>query len=412
VNLYLTIAILLLAEGFFSGSEIAVISANKLNLKTRASNGDKGSALALKMLERPEFLLGSCLIGTNLSVVAISTVATIGLANNFGTGGEIIVAFMLFPIVLLFGELIPKTVYRKHADAIVPHIIFPLWIFSLLLSPMLTALEWFTDSLKRIFGDTSSDAESTSRSDIQALFRSNALEIDEDDRTIINKVFKLSEATVEEVMVPLIDMKAVDAGEPLSAALEQFITYSHSWLPVFSERVDRVTGIIHHSDLTFVKDMTRPTSSIQREVRFVPESKPVDDLFREFRKESQRIAIVVDEYGGTVGLITAEDILEEIVGEINDEHDATASLIRQVGPSEWIVNARVEEDVLLEATGLHLPEGDFETLAGFILTKLGHIPCVGERVVELGWVYEVHKANDRAILEVKLQQKDQNQGKQ
>ena len=411
MNLYLTITLLLLAEGFFSGSEIAVISANRLHLKTRASQGDKGSALALKMLERPEFLLGSCLIGTNLSVVAISTVATMGFANNFGTGGELVVAIMLFPVVLLFGELIPKTVYRKHADAMVPHIIFPLWLFSILLTPVLRALEWFTNSLKGAFGDTSSDAEATSRSDIQALFRSNAIEIDDDDRSIINKVFELSEATVEEVMVPLIDIRAVEASEPLSVALEQFLTHGHSWLPVFSERIDKVTGIIHHSDITFIEDLSQLTSSIQREVRFVPESKAVDGLFREFRRESQRIAIVVDEYGGTVGLITAEDILEEIVGEINDEHDANDSLVRKTGPAEWIVNARIEEDVLLDTTGLQLPDGDFETLAGFILAKLGHIPCVGERVVESGWVYEVHKSSDRAILEVKLHHKDKNQGK-
>jgi CBS domain containing-hemolysin-like protein len=411
VNLYLTIAILLLAEGFFSGSEIAVISANRLHLKTRASQGDRGSALALKMLERPEFLLGSCLIGTNLSVVATSTVATIGLAHKFGTGGELFVAIILFPVVLLFGELIPKTVYRRHADAIVPIIIFPLWLFSILLTPVLTALEWFTDTLKETFGDTSSDKDATSRSDIQALFRSSAIEIDDDDRSIINKLFELSEATVEEVMVPLIDIKAIEASEPLSVALDQFLTHGHSWLPLFSERVDRITGIIHHSDLTFVENLNQLTSSIQREVRFVPESKPVDDLFREFRRESQRIAIVVDEYGGTVGLITAEDILEEIVGEINDEHDAEGSQVRKVGPTEWVVNARIEEEVLRDTTGLQLPEGDFETLAGFILTKLGHIPCVGERVVESGWVYEVHKANDRAILEVKLHHKGQNQGK-
>ena len=184
--------------------------------------------MALKMLDRPEFLLGSCLIGTNLSVVATSTVATIGFASNFGTGGEIIVAILLFPVVLLFGELIPKTVYRKYADAMVPRIIFPLWLFSILLTPVLRALEWFTDTLKEAFGDTSSDAEATSRSDIQALFRSSAIEIDDDDRSIINKVFKLSEATVEEVMVPLIDIKAVEASEPLSVALDQFLTHGHS----------------------------------------------------------------------------------------------------------------------------------------------------------------------------------------
>ena len=208
-------------------------------------------------------------------------------------------------------------------------------------------------------------------------------------------------------MVPLIEVKAVDGSLPARRALDQIVLHGHSWLPVYSERVDRITGVIHHSDLTFTDDLDVPVRELSREVRFVPESKSVDDLFREFRRESQRIAIAVDEYGGTVGLITAEDVLEEIVGEIDDEHDRRRPWINRIGQDEWIVKARVEEAELEEATGLAMPEGDYETLAGFVLQRLGHIPRVGERVIEGGWVYEVHRATDRSIIEIKLFKRDQ-----
>jgi CBS domain containing-hemolysin-like protein len=142
-----------------------------------------------------------------------------------------------------------------------------------------------------------------------------------------------------------------------------------------------------------------------RDIRFVPESKPVEDLFQDFRREKQKIAIAVDEYGGAVGLITFEDVLEELVGEIADEHDVRTRQIRPTGPNEWLVSARVEEDHLEEMTGFIMPEGDYETLAGFVLTRLGHVPRVGERVIQEEWLLEVTRVSDRAILEVRLNQR-------
>ena len=143
-----------------------------------------------------------------------------------------------------------------------------------------------------------------------------------------------------------------------------------------------------------------------RDIRFVPESKSVEDLFQDFRREEQKIAMAVDEYGGAVGLITFEDVLEELVGEIADEHDARTRRIRPTGPSEWLVSARVEEDHLEEVTGFVIPPGDYETLAGFVLTKLGHVPRAGERVIEENWLLEVTRASDRAILEVRISKRE------
>jgi CBS domain containing-hemolysin-like protein len=357
--------------------------------------------MALELLDRPEFLLGTCLIGTNLCVVGASTLAAVTWAPGFGEGGELLVALCLFPLILLLGELVPKTVYRQHADALAVLVIYPLKFVSILFTPILLFLEFFTGGASKVLGTDFAD-EGPQREDIQALLSSEQLDIDEEDRELISRVFEMTETHVEEVMVPLIEVAVIEDTKTTAEALRQILEYGHSWLPVFKDRVDQIVGVIHHSDLLFLKRLDQPVVTIMRDIRFVPESKPVEDLFQDFRREKQKIAMAVDEYGGAVGLITFEDVLEELVGEIADEHDVRTHRIRPTGPNEWLVSARVEEDHLEDLTGFTMPEGDYETLAGFVLTRLGHVPRVGERVIEGDWLLEVTRASDRAILEVRL----------
>lgn len=396
----------LLLEGFFSGSEIAMVSANRLHLKEQAAAGNRGAKLALSMLDRPEFLLGTCLIGTNLCTVGASTVAAVTWAPELGNGGELLVAMCLFPAILLFGELIPKTVYRHHADRLALWVVYPLKGISWFFTPVLLILEWFSGGASKVLGSDNED-QGPQREDIQALLSSEQVDIDEEDRELITRVFEMTEATVEEVMIPLIEVVVIEESKTSAEALRRIVEYGHSWLPVFKERVDQIVGVVHHSDLLFLDPMDQDVRSIMREIRFVPESKSVEDLFQDFRREEQKIAMAVDEYGGAVGLITFEDVLEELVGEIADEHDARTHRIRPTGPNEWKVSARVEEEHLEDITGFTIPEGDYETLAGFVLTRLGHVPRVGERVLEGDWLLEVTRASDRAILEVRLSKRTQ-----
>jgi putative hemolysin len=394
----------LLLEGFFSGSEIAMVSANRLHLKELSEKGHSGADLALRMLDRPEFLLGTCLIGTNLCVVGASTVSAVTWAEQFGEGGELIVAVALFPLILLIGELIPKTLFRQHADRLAVWVIYPLRFVSILFTPILVLLERFTGGASKVLGADGGDC-GPQREDIQALLSSTQVNLDEEDRELISRVFEMTESTVKEVMVPLVEVIVIQDSKTTAEALRRIVEFGHSWLPVFKNRVDHIVGVIHHSDLLFLERQDQPVSSIMRDIRFVPESKSVEDLFQDFRREKQRIAIAVDEYGGAVGLITFEDVLEELVGEIDDEHDIHTRQIRATGPKEWLVSARVEEEHLEEMTGFAMPEGDYETLAGFVLTRLGHVPRVGERVLEKEWLLEVTRVSDRAILEVRLSQR-------
>jgi putative hemolysin len=400
---FLIILLCLVGEGFFSGSEIALVSANRLQLKVRAQEGDRGSKLALQLLERPEFLLGTCLMGTNLCTVGASTVATYQFASGFSNNAELRVALSLFPFILLFGELIPKSIYREHADFLVTRIIFPLKLFTILFTPILLGLESFTTRLFRVFHLDKAPGATHSREDLQRLLdERDAVVINEDEREHIQRVFAFGESTVEDVMVPLIEVVMIAENAHANDAITAIVEHGHSWLPVYEDRVDHVIGVLHHSDLLKLQDTDTPVREWMRPVSFVPETKLVESLFRDFRTKRRRLAIAVDEYGGAVGLVTHEDLLEEIVGEIDDEHDRRIRKIRKIAPTTWLVNARVEEEVLEHDTGFQLPKGDYETLAGFVLTRLGHIPQVGERLLESGWWIEVTRATERAILEMRL----------
>ncbi len=397
----LLIGFCLLSEGFFSGSEIAVVSADRHRLMARAKDGNLGARLALNMLGRPEFLVGTCLVGTNLSTVGGATVATVALAQVFQGHNELLVILVLFPLNLVIGELVPKSVYQHHANRLAPIIIFPLRFFSLVFFPVLLFMEFCSKSLLRLTGGEQQPG--VTREEIRGLLQaSGEVSLDQEDRELIKRVFAFTEASVEDVMVPLIEVDMVPQDASAQLAIERIETSGHSWLPVYQDRVDNVIGIIHHSDLLFLENLGQLVVNLMRPLKFIPESKRVDELFREFRRERTRMAMAVDEYGGAVGLVSREDLLEEIVGDIDDEYDAPSPWVRRHGEFEWLARARVEREPLEEATGFIMPIGEYETLAGFMLSQLGHVPRVGEVVREAGWRLEVTRATDRAIVEVRL----------
>lgn len=395
----IVVAICLVTEGFFSGSEIAVVAADRLKLKTQAEEGSRGAQLALSLLAKPERLLGTCLMGTNFSTVTASTAATAAMITVLPDASEALTVAILFPLILLFGELIPKSIYQHYADRLAPIIAYPLSVSSTLLWPFLVVLEATT----RLLTGNQQTTRTVTREDIVLLLdRSDEVRIDKEDRDLIQRVFEFGEATVEDAMQPLIKVSALPQSATAQEAIQLMVEKGHSRIPVFDERVDRVTGIVHHNDLLYCEDLAQPLSTLARTPFFVPETKGLEALFVEFNSRRQRIAIPVDEYGGAVGLITMEDILEEIVGDIGDETDTRVQAVRKIGHMSWAANARIERQLLLDKTGFELPDGDYETLAGFVLARLGHVPMVGERVTQGMFLLEVTRASDRAIQEVTL----------
>jgi len=389
----------LACQGFFSGSEMALVSANRARLKARADQGHPGAQLALRMLTRQEDqLLGTCLIGTNICLVS-GTVLFRGTLQAWGVHDELVVTLCFVPIALLLGEALPKVVYRHHADLLAPFLARPIRLFSLLFSPLLLVVGRWSRLLK---GFAATEEQSIRREDIVQLLEDETGQIDPDNRQIIQRLLGTASLTVEEVMTPLVDVKAVREDAVSAAAVELTVQTGFSRIPVFRGRVDNIDGRIDARDLLGTPRDDVPVPQLMRPVSFVPESKRIDELFREMRDEADPLRIVVDEYGGSVGVVTLEDLLEEILGDIEDERDRTLPGIRRLGPGEWRVPARTELEELEEAVGHPLPQGDYETASGLVLAALGRIPEVGERVRVGRLVLHVESASERAILVLRV----------
>jgi len=393
-----------LSEGFFSGSEIAVVSADRLTLRTEADRGRRGAVLTLELLSRPTWLLGTCLIGTNLSTISGATISAVLVARHLGLPEAAAVIFF-WPLTLTLGELVPKAVYQHHADRIAPVVIFPLKALSVVLSPAL----WSFEQIGRMLGaGAQGEQPAVTREEIRLLL-DGPQELGSDlrpvDQALIRRVFQFPESVVEDAMVPLIEVVAVPAATTVAQAARRMAISGHSRLPVYRDRIDQIAGLVLHQDVLAASDWNAPVSAFMRNVLFVPESKRVDDLLVEMRRERSHMAIAVDEYGGAVGIITIEDLLEEIVGEIEDESDRSRELVWRTGEREWTASGRAEREHLEQTCGLALPDGDFETMAGYILGVLGRVPRPGEYVSVGDFQLPVAKTNDRAILEVVIRRR-------
>jgi len=383
---------------------MAMVASSKIELRNRADAGHQGASLVLTLMEQPERVLGTCLIGTNLCVVTAATLATALAASQGLSEPALLSSLLLTPLVLILAEMVPKTIYEHHADLLAPIVARPLSWAAVVFTPGLWVVQALNTLMMRIAREDPNAPEGgVSREELRMLMDSEKQgSIDDDEREMIRKVLEFSDISVREAMVPLIEVQAVPYSATVREVAQRMVVTGFSRLPVFDGRVDNITGVVVHRDLLFADDLDATVSSVTRKVPYVPETKNLEDLFSELRTSRQRFAVVVDEYGGATGVITAEDILEEIVGEIEDEFDRSTVNIQRLDERRWLCDGRAELEHLEEAVELTLPEGDYETVAGFILAKLGHIPTVGERVVVQGWRLTVTKATDRAIQEITL----------
>lgn len=397
----LLIAGCLLAQGFFSGSEMALVSANRDKLRALAETGNVGAGHALALLDREERLLGTCLIGTNTCLVTAGTLVAALVAAQ-GLRPEVWATALLTPIALTFGEAVPKTVYRHHADTLAPMVARPLRVFEqVLFRPMLWLVDGWSAVLKRLPGE----ARNVSRAGIVGLLDDGhgGGDIDPGDRELIKRLFGLVDTPVESCMTPLVDVIALPETATVADATSRVLQHGKSRLMVYRDRIDNIIGYIDHRDLLFsATGDAQPVSAIARPARYVPETQRSHDLLRQLRNEQEHLAVVVDEYGGAVGLVTVEDLLEEVVGEIRDERDKAGPGIRRLSERDWRVPARLEIGEVSEVIGRPLPEGDYETVAGMVLARLGRIPEAGEVVRVGGFTIHVEAATDRAIQTVRL----------
>ncbi len=397
-------------EGFFSGSELALVSADRVAIRARKGQTNRSAELLARFLEDPERILTATLIGTNLCVVTSTTVFALLLSEVGDVGGtdlsqhsELWTVLLLSPLLLFFGELLPKSVYRVHADRIAPVVIYPLTWLSVGLFPLVSLIRSITVGLLRLLGTEEHAHMGVSRDELRLLLRHRqGGEIEQEERKMISRIFDFPEITAKEVMCPLIDLVAIDEGQLLREAAELFVESGFSRLPVFHGRVDDIVGVLSAKDVLVATDLEVPVSTLKRPVTYAAEGQKVEILLTDLQSRGEGVAIVVDEYGGAEGMVTVEDILEEIVGEIEDEHDEPVRDVLRRGKFEYLVSARTEVDHLEEVLPLSLPDGDYETLGGFLLEQFGRIPELGDRCESSKAVFTVVKANARAIEEVQV----------
>ncbi len=393
------VGLCLLLQGFFSGSEMALVSANRALLQARSDEGDAGAGLALHMLQHEEDrLLGTCLIGTNLCLIGGTTLFGLVMVQQ-GLPQQWLQTVLYVPFGLLLGEAVPKLVYRHYADTLAPFLARPIRLIQFTLLPALWFVARWSDLLKRVLTPEETQVR---REDIVQLLDGEAGHIDEDDRALIRRLLAMNETDVEACMTPLVDVYAIDEDATVAEAVEIVLKEGYSRIPVYRERVDNIVGRVEHRDLLFAPADTEAIRGLVKPVRFVPDTKRVDELLREMRELSDPFAVVVDEYGGSVGIVTMEDLLEEVIGDIEDERDLRVPGIRKLGDLEWRVPARTEIEELAEAIGRTLPEGEYETVAGLLMTVTGHIPQMGETIRVGRVTFHVEAATERAVQLVRV----------
>ncbi len=393
------VGLCLLAQGFFSGSEMALVSANRALLQSRADDGVPGARLALEMLEHDDALLGTCLIGTNVCLVAGVTAFGLTIGGD-EVGHDWMLSLLYMPLGLLLGEALPKQVFRHYADRLAPVLAGPIRYAQRALVPALWLIRGWSNSLYRVLAPPEEDE--LRREDIVQLLDGDEGDIDPHERVLIQRLLAMNETTVEACMTPLVDVRALPETASVGDGVKIVLQDGFSRIPVYRDRVDNIVGQIEHRDLLFHTAQDEAVLPLVRPVPFVPESKRVDELLREMRGESNHLAVVVDEYGGSVGIVTLEDLLEEILGDIEDERDQRVPGVRRLGEREWRVPARTHIDELADALDRPLPEGDYETVAGLVLKIAGRIPEVGE-VIRLGRLaFHVEASSERAIQLVRV----------
>jgi putative hemolysin len=390
----------ILFSAFFSGVETALVSANRTRLSHRADEGDRAARTALRLLAEPRRLLGATLVGNTLANVFTATLATLWFDHRFGEGVVPFVVVGLTALSLVAGEILPKAVARSQADQLTLRLAQLLEGFSKALAPLVGLLNAAASAILFPLGVRTSPARvALSRQDFQIL-------LDESEETgqvapaqgrILSNVMDFGETTAGQVMRPRTDLVALDATATVRDAIARVRETGYTRLPAYKDDLDQIVGVVHLFDLLRAPNPDLPVEGVLRPIAFVPEAKRADELLRELRARHRTIAIVVDEYGGTAGLITVEDLIEELVGDIKNEEEPAAVPVRRLDANRWFVEAPTRVLDVNEALELDLPEGDYETIGGLVLERIGRIPRPGEAIT-IGTVrLEVQNADARRI---------------
>ncbi len=395
----------LLVTAFFSAAEMAFLGANRIRLRHLAEGGHRVAGRYLEAFSRPERFLSVAMMGVTVAHIVASSVATWALLPYTGPAAALIVTFVLPPIMLVLGEVIPKAIAQQWATGLILRLFRPLSWAEWLLRPLTAAATTIVDGVLALAGRRRENVRHfVSREELKLVLQ---IEPEESDVTtmeaeMIDKIFSLGDRTVREIMVPLVDVAALPETATPDEAIALIRERGHSRLPLFRDRIDNMVGLVAAMDLLRQGAEVTELKAIMRPPVFVPETKRIDDLLREMQKARIQLAVVVDEYGGSMGVVAVEDILEQIVGEIRDEREPTPATIERLPDGSYRVAGRVGIQEINEGLEWELPTGDYETVAGMILATLHRLPRMGEEFRVGRYHVTVLEVDERRVVAVKI----------
>jgi len=413
----LPIPILLFLEGLFSGGELSLVACDINIMRRKAQQGSRSAAMALKLMERPEWFLATTLTGTNLCEVSNTALTTALFISVFGAErGALLAIVVMIPLILVVGEVIPKSIFQQNADRLAPKISWFLWIASWVLYPLVFVLSRIS---RRVLSAFSGDkdlayASYITKDGLESLLRDEKSgDIMKSEKEMIQRIFDFSDSTAGQIMVPLSNVTVLPVDTNISEATPIIIDRGHSQIPVYSGQIFNIIGILYSFDIMealYRKDqgLLSPDevcveTYTKKDVLYIPETKLAKELFFELQNRREHMAVIVDEYGGAVGIVTIEDILEEIVGEIEDEyHSEDSVLYRKVGPGKYLFDAQAKIDTVRTLLPVDIPQGDYETLGGFLLYKMGRIPKRRDIFRHGAVTFVIEDADMKVIREVQV----------
>jgi len=408
------IVVLLLIKGFFSGSEIALVNSDKVKLTARANQGHRGAREVLKLFKTPDLLLGTTLVGTNIATVALTTLVTVLFLDLFGVHGDLYAFLVFTPVLLILGEIVPKSIFQQKSDDIAPIAIFPLKAFSVVFYPIIIIFSRVARILARLLGGGKVEqnlfmTREQIRSVVEMSERTSS--IDAFDRGRIRRVIRFSDTTVGEAMIPISEVTAIDHNRSVMRAIATVRRRGYNRLPVYKGNISNITGIATLTTWDLMEKSTtlKTLDDLTKPAQYVLQLQTIDELLPILRQREDHMAVVVDEYGSATGIITMEDIVEEVVGDIDVGYDFEEYLPRRkrvfekLEDNSYLVDSRLSVSEVNDLLDVNLNTRVSYTIGGLVMNQLGHIPDYGESMIDQGYKFSVHERTDKAILKLKIE---------
>ena len=410
----LLMLVFLLLKGFFSGSEIAMVNSDKLKLRHQAKKGNQGAGLVLKMFKKPDVILGTTLVGTNIATVTISTLGAILFIDLFGLSGDFISIVVLTPILLIMGEVVPKSIYQQKADTLVSRIIYGLRFFSYLFYPVIFIFSRVARFVARIVGGGSIPQNMfITREELRVL-----LDISEStshtqkiDKKRIRRIIRFGDTTVGEAMIPLADVIGFNQSRDMKEAIRIVMSYGYNRLPVYQGNITNVKGVLTLStwDLMMPDLEEQSLEHFIKPALYLSPKQTIDRALPQLQAREDHMAVVVDEFGSAIGILTMEDVFEEVVGEIDvgydfDEYQPKRRIyIEHESENSHIMSGRMPISEVNDTLHVEFPVTEAHTIGGFIVSRLRRIARQGDSVEEQGYRINVLESDARSVVKVRVE---------